>query len=277
MTTHTHTRGHYTQFEERYKKKATNASDQPTNLSSHRSSCYCRATVDRAASHHYIFLGCTAVLCSTPRTEWWTSIGKGAPSCLHKALELQQVLCGRYQDSEGLLIFTPRMGWQTSSVRSAPTCGLSTRATMWPVPSRRNSALNMSRTDGLRRQYGTETSWLHHAPKLWRAWCQHGGILLSTLLQVCMIGRKERWSLPARCNSRGCIKGPSFGVTGTNSARFCSSGHKDGMADVKNKEWAHFGCTTRPIYVVTSSETERFYRSNQGRDGGRQEQNAHPL
>ncbi|CAN0431195.1 unnamed protein product, partial [Ascophyllum nodosum] len=56
------------------------------------------------------------------------------------------------------------------------------------------------------------------------------------------------------CRTENCGKRPLFGVTGTESAEYCSQHAPEGTVDVKNRKGITEGCGIQPSFGVAGTK-----------------------
>lgn len=61
-----------------------------------------------------------------------------------------------------------------------------------------------------------------------------------------------------RCSHDGCLKSPSYRLTGSRNAEFCQQHAEDGMADVRSNSCSCEACSTRASYGLKATRKQKF-------------------
>lgn len=56
-----------------------------------------------------------------------------------------------------------------------------------------------------------------------------------------------------KCSLEGCSTGPSYGLVGTKTPKFCARHAEEGMLSVRSNGYSRKGCTTLPSYRVAGT------------------------
>ncbi|CAN0225444.1 unnamed protein product, partial [Ascophyllum nodosum] len=60
------------------------------------------------------------------------------------------------------------------------------------------------------------------------------------------------------CRTKYCSKQPSFGVSGTKTAKFCAKHEPDGMVNVCSRKFRTEGCRKHPSFGVARTKTSDY-------------------